>query len=194
MEKRAVLALALVVVMSLSIMVGCTNKDTDNKASSVPVLSAPKKAQSGQLTEVHEAVKEAYGDTYIPTMPIDEKMIKEIYGIDSAWIKEIIAEAPMISVHVDTFIGIEAEQGKAEDVENALKAYNKKQIEESHQYPMNMPRVKSASIKRVDDYVFFCILGDIEKITTPKTEEEQLQVAQEEVKKAEYAIDNVLKK
>ena len=52
----------------------------------------------------------------------------------------------MISVHVETFVGIKAKEGKAGDVAKELEAYRKKQIEEAVQYPMNMTKLEASQV------------------------------------------------
>lgn len=66
----------------------------------------------------------------------------------------------MISVHVETFVGIKAKEGKAGDVAKELEAYRKKQIEEAVQYPMNMTKLEASQVITHGDYVFFVMLGE----------------------------------
>lgn len=195
MKVKSMIAVALCATLAVTMLVGCKKKvegDADN-SSKAPSSSAPAKVATGKLKEAHEAVKKAYGDLYIPSMPFEDAQLKEIFGVDKADCTEVIAEGPMISVHVDTFIGVEAKEGKADTVEAALKAYQKKLIEDSMQYPMNMPKVKASQVLKIDDYVFFVLLGDTEKITAATDEAGQLKVAQDEVKIATDAIKSVIK-
>lgn len=121
--------------------------------------SGNKKAESGKLSAVHEAVKSAYGENYLPSMDLGEAYLKEVAGIEMADVKEFVAEGPMISAHIDMFIGIEAAEGRADAVEGKLKEYLDAQIENMMTYPMNVPKLRASQIVRVDDYVFYVCLG-----------------------------------
>lgn len=201
MKMKRIFAVLTVSVLALSMMTGCTNKNSGNGTSSNPSSnvssenpsSAAGTVESGKLNEAYEAVKAVYGEYYMPNVEVDETMLSETYGVSSDMVKEVIAETPMISVHVDTFIGIEAAEGKADDVEKALKAYRDKNDSDEGQYPMNRQKVKAATVYRVGDYVFFLMLsgeGDV----TEQSDEEQLKFYQDENQKAIDAIDSVLKK
>jgi hypothetical protein len=180
MKIKSIMTLALATILSLSVMVGCTKKGSENTTP------------SGQLPKVHEAVKKAFGETYIPAMPYEAAQLEEIFGVKKDLVKEFIAEGPKMSVHVDTFIGIEAQEGKADQVEAALKTYKQKLIDSSLQYPMNLPKIKESAVQRINNYVFFMILGEIPM--TAETEEAQLAAAKAETKKATDAVESILKK
>ena len=180
MKFKSIMTLALATILSLSVIVGCTKKGSENTTP------------SGQLPKVHEAVKKAFGETYIPSTPYDTAQLQEMFGIKKDLVKEVIAEGPMMSVQVDTFIGIETQEGKADQVETALNAYKQKLIDTSLQYPMNLPKIKASAVQRIDNYVFFMILGEIPM--NAETEEAQLAAAKAETKKATDAVESVLKK
>ena len=111
------------------------------------------------LGKVYTAVKEAYGEKYVPGMMFDEAMLEGTFGISKDQYDSYVAEGPMISVHVETFVGIKAKEGKAGDVAKELEAYRKKQIEEAVQYPMNMTKLEASQVITHGDYVFFVMLG-----------------------------------
>lgn len=196
MKKRTIFAVVLAASVTLSVMAGCTKKETSNNSSTPPQSSsAPAKVETGLLSKVHDAVKTEYGEDYIPSMAIEEEQLTQMYGIPKELYKEVIAEGPMMSTHIDVFVGFEAVDEKAAtEIETKLNAYKKSLVEDSMQYPMNIPKVNSAVVKKVDDYVFFLMLGNIDAITTPETEEEQLKAAEKEVKRAVDQVDSILKK
>ena len=96
---------------------------------------------------------------YIPSMPLENEMLTEIYGLDMEDIEKVIAEGPMISNHVDTFIAVQAKEGKGEDVETALNKYRDTLVTDTMQYPMNVAKINASRVYRDGDYVFFSILG-----------------------------------
>ena len=73
--------------------------------------------QEPELSDIVQAVKDAYGENYLPSMEITEDMMSDIYGVNMDNVDEFIAEAPAISAHVDTFIAVKAKEGKGEEVE-----------------------------------------------------------------------------
>lgn len=131
------------------------------------------------LSNIHEAVKDAYGEGYIPSMTFDETMMEEIFGVKKDLYEEYIAEGPMISAHVDTFAAVHAKEGKGADVEAALKAYRDKQVNDSLQYPMNIAKVQASQVIRHGDYVFFVMLGTLDAGSEDQDEETALKLAKE---------------
>lgn len=113
------------------------------------------------LEDLYTAVKETYGDKYIPSMPYDEQAMKELFGIPADLYDSYIAEGPMISVHVDNFVAIEAKEGKGEQIEKILDQYRETLLTESLQYPVNLPKIEASQVVRHGDYVFFVMLGEV---------------------------------
>ncbi len=176
---------AVMMVLSLmgAALVGC-KKENDNSAA---------KVEPGKLQEVYEAVKSAYGDAYIPSMPYDEMMLEDIFGIKRDMAKEVIAEGPMISAHVDTFVGLEAADGKAEEAKKALDAYRETLVNDTMQYPMNISKIQASQVYVVGDYVFFIMLGQIpDEMLEQGDESEMLKASQEQNQIAIDAINRVL--
>ena len=151
------------------------------------------KVESGKLGDVHTAVKTALGDAYIAVMPYDMMFLTEVVGLTEADIKEFVAEGPMMSAHVDTFIGIEAVEGKGEAVEEALKAYVEVLKSDAFMYPMNVAKVETAKVVRVDDYVFYICLGGYHE-NVEATEEECKAFYTQQNELVEKAIHDTLGK
>lgn len=182
MKKLISIICALTLVMA--VFSGCGNKN-DGKKEEIP---------SGKLKETHEAVKKAYGEAYYPNLTLNAEEIDQKFDIEKELYKEAIAEVPKISVNVDTFVGIEAAEGKAEEVEKELKDYREDLIENSRQYPMNKPKVDASEVYRKGNYVFFLMLGEIPmEIMDGEDEEAKVKAAKEQNKIAIEAIEKVLK-
>lgn len=145
------------------------------------------------LNKAHEAVKAVYGDNYIPSMPYDEVAMEELFGVKKDWYDAVIAEGPMISVHVETFIGVKAKPDKVKDVTSALEAYRKSQIESSMQYPMNMVKVEASQVVVHGDYVFFVMLGSTEEGAEAEDEKAALESAKKNNQLGIDAIEKVFK-
>lgn len=116
----------------------------------------------GSLVKIRDAVAGAYGENYIPSMPFEETTIKELYGVDKTWYDAIVAEGPLMSTHVDTFMAIHPTEGNLENVKTALNNYKEYLVNDSLQYPMNMDKVKAAMVTVVGDNVYFIMLGMID--------------------------------
>lgn len=198
MKLKSILALGLVGILSLTLLAGCTKKDSDNSSStppsSEPQSSAPQKEESGQLTAVHEAIKTAYGEDYIGgTFPVDETMLEEMYGIKKDLVKEYVVDAAAINTQVDTFIGAEAAEGKADELEAAMKAYRDKFIADKEAFPYladHLPKAKAAQVVRVDDYVFYVMVAS----TFDSTEETMDKDVKDGIQKGVDTINDFFKK
>lgn len=148
--------------------------------------------QEETLEKVHDAVKKAYGDNYIPNMPYDTTALTEVFGLDPELYDAVIAEGPMISVNVETFIGVKAKEGKSKEVAEALEEYRRKQLEEAVQYPMNMVKLEAASVVTNGDYVFFVMLGSADEAEEVKGEKEALESAKKNNQIAIDVIDEII--
>lgn len=147
------------------------------------------KEQSVDLEKLHQAVKDAYGASYIPSFEYDAQSLKDVFGLEEDLYDEFIAEGPMISVHVDTFLAIKAREGKGAQVEEILSAYRKNLVENSMQYPMNLSKVEASQVIRYGDYVFFVMLGTASMEAEEQGEEAALESARTENQKAVKVID-----
>lgn len=167
----------LLVVVSLTGLTGCQANPGAATGSETTVAETVVKIN---LADIHTAVKTAYGESYIPNMEYDEQTLLDIYGIGKDLYDSYIAEGPMISVHVDNFVAIEAKKGKGEEVEKLLAAYRDNLIKDSMQYPMNIAKVQASEVVRHGDYVFFIMLGAISDEAETMDEEAALTFAKEE--------------
>ena len=146
-----------------------------------------------KLTQIHDAVKEVYGDAYIPSMPYDAAALEEVFGVKPDLCDAFIAEGPMISVHVETFIGIKAKEGKAAEIAKALTGYRDSQIQSAVQYPMNMVKLEASQVIEKGDYVFFVMLGSADESAEEVSEEAALESAKADNQKAVDVIDGFFK-
>lgn len=148
-------------------------------------------ASDQTLVEIHEAVMKAYGERYIPSMPYYDTDMEEMFGVKKDWYDEFIAEGPMISVHVETFIAVKAKPGKASEVKKALETFRTNQIETSMQYPMNMPKLEASQVLEHGDYVFFVMLGSASQ--DAESEDAALESAKQDNQIAVDVIENYFK-
>ncbi|MBS5467422.1 MAG: DUF4358 domain-containing protein [Clostridium sp.] len=151
-----------------------TEEDTQD---SEEAGSSQAEASDEKLNEIYAAVKEAYGERYIPSMELDSEMLENIYGISRDWYEACIAEGPMISAHVETFMGFKAVSGQEEDIAAALYDYRDQQLTDGMQYPMNLPKLEASQVLEEDGYVFFVMLGSADTEAEEQGEEAALESA-----------------
>lgn len=171
----------LAAIMIMIFIGGCTAKIEDNNEGKVV-----------DINEIHKKIKDEFGDNYIPNMNLNESELENMIGVKKEDIDEYIAEVPMMSVNVDTFIAIKAKEGKADNIEESLNNYRKSLVENSMQYPMNQAKVNGSKVVKQGDYIFFIMIGKYDD-RDDITEEEALDFAKEEVSKVEDIINNFFK-
>lgn len=114
---------------------------------------------SEEMSALREAVVAELGDEYWPETAMPADYIETYYGLSSDMYEDYMGEMPLMSTKVDTLLIVKAREGQAEAVEEALKAYQKDQAENSLQYPMNMAKVQAAKVERIGNYVCYALLG-----------------------------------
>lgn len=186
MRKMMLTAVAAMTVFTM--MTGCQAKPAGDQTTQAVTESTTEEttteapttaAKEISLDEIHAAVKEAYGENYIPSAPFDEQGMKELFGVNSDLYDSFIAEGPMISVHVETFVAVKAKEGKGEDVAKHLNDYRESQLNDALQYPMNLPKLEASQVVRHGDYVFFVMLGSPSMEAEEKGEDAALESAKE---------------
>ncbi len=177
MKKLTAAALGL--TLAVGFLTACTK---------APAETPDVPAQLPELTEVYDAVKEAYGEDYLPSMEVDEDTLCDMLGLEKESISAFFGEMPMMSTHVDTFIGIRAAEGKGDEVEKAVNDYRETQVSNTLQYPMNLAKVQASKVVRHGDDVYFVMLGKIND-NMDVSEEEGAKFAEEQVKIGTDAID-----
>ena len=106
-----------------------------------------------------EAVASELAEDYWPDTTLAPEYLEELYGVSSELYEEYYGQTPMISANVDSLIIVKSEEGHLKDVENAFDTYREAMIQDSLQYPMNIPKIQSSIIRTYGDYVCFVQLG-----------------------------------
>uniref|UniRef100_UPI00405748D5 DUF4358 domain-containing protein n=1 Tax=Agathobacter sp. TaxID=2021311 RepID=UPI00405748D5 len=171
------LVLGLVMGMMLTgILAGCGNGGSS--AKDIPV------------EDILQAVKDAYGESYLPNAEMDAATLDEMYDIDMELMESYVAEMPMIGFHPDRVIIAKAVGGKGAELEEEFLDLKEYLIEDSFMYPANMAKTQAAQVVRNGDYVAFLLVGAANE-NMEASEEEQLKFAQEETQKAVDAFNSV---
>lgn len=148
--------------------------------------------EAGQLalSDIRDAVAEAYGENYLPSERLDAEMLAAMYGVTEDMYEEMLAEVPMISAQVDTLIIVKAKSDRVEDVKTTLEGYRTYQLEEGLNYPMNVPKIEAAEVLVYGDYVFYLSLGTIDD--SIEDEAEMLTAFQEQNEIGKNVIEGIL--
>ncbi len=160
---------------------------------SVTVEAAKKKQPS--VKKIRKAIADKYGESYVPDVSLTDSEITQRYGIKSSWYSDISAEVPMISNNVDTLVIVKAKnKNTRKKIKKQLVSYRQKQIDETMQYPMNIPKVQASKVYVKDNYVFFIMLGFIDSsLEETGTDEQLIEAYKAENKKAVDAINALFK-
>ena len=93
-------------------------------------------------------------DTELPPEFLDDW-----YGISDDMYEEYYGQTPMISANVDALVVVKAAEGKLTDVEDALDTYRESMVQDTFQYPINIPKIQASRIESFGNYVCFVQLG-----------------------------------
>ncbi len=180
---KKVISLLCAGVLALGVFTGCNSSKNNNESY-----------ESGKLSEILTTVKETMGEMYYPNVSQESQEIESLYGIKADSYEEAFAEVPMINVNIDTFIGVEAKEGKVEEIEAALNAYRDKAINVDLQYPMNLLKLKGSKVYTRGNYVFFICLAQLPNELMESTDEEaQIKAIEEGNDEVIEVINSILK-
>ncbi len=209
--------LTMAVLAAAVMLAACGKKENEGEATPTPSPSPiedmtptpqpEQNADAGQIVQnIYQAVQEAYGTAYGPDMQVqgESYYMQDTLKLDTTWYDHAVVEVPMMTMNVDTFAIIHATEGNVDKVAAAMKAYQDYLINDSFQYPMNMPKVQASLTGAVGDYVYFVVLsgladvqddmeGDGDMAQLPEGEDEEQLAKQIEAYKAsnQVAVDTI---
>lgn len=178
-------------------------EEESSETSAAPDSSAPSESQGASsngssasadvsLNTILDAVKNAYGESYLPSMDLTAEDLDARYGLKADDYDEALGQVAMISTQVDTFVAVKAKEGKADTVVSALNAYRDDLVNNSMQYPMNVPKVNASQVYQKGNYVFFIMLGDFAPEDMLAEDPETVTFYEEQNQIAVKAIDEAL--
>lgn len=199
--KNRILACMLSIIMIFTMACG---KD-DNTGESTPGTGDQNTADGADepgtsiddtvtIDAIYQAVKEAYGEEYMPDMQLAEEDLQVLYGIEPDWCEEFMVEIPMMSAHVDTFLAIKAKPEHLSEVSDAVNAYVQNLKEDTMQYPGNLNKIAASSVVTMGNYVFYIMLGMLTFEQEELDEAEQVQLYEERNQVAIDVIEEMLLK
>ena len=187
MMKKQLTAFFMAAALSAASLTGCSGSTASNNPAGQET-TAPETVKEVSLEDVLSDIKNAYGENYIPNTEMDEQMLKDVIGLSPELCESYVAEAPMISTFVETFIGVQAKDGKGDDVEAALNAYRDRLVGDTMQYPMNIAKIQASQVVRHGDYIFFVMLSFMDETDTSNEVPSEVDIAaaeEEALKKAQ---------
>lgn len=140
-----------------------------------------------------EAAAEELGEDYWADMELAPEYLDDWYGISDDMYEEYYGQTPMISANVDSLIVVKAKDDRIVDVENAFNTYHEAMVQDTLQYPSNLPKLQASEIRTFGNYVCFVQLG-ADAPDKEGNEEEAVKVCQEMNERALAAIEKELKK
>lgn len=114
--------------------------------------------ETNTVDSYKNAVKDVYGDDYIPDKEMDEDEIEEKLGLSKDLYDEIWVEGSSLEENPDIFVVVKAKDGKTEEIEQILQQY-KMALSEDTMYEANLDKINAGEVYTNGDYVFFMILG-----------------------------------
>ena len=190
-------SLASLILACGLIATGCggdDNKETTNDTTGNNVeQSQTENAENYDIsvTAILDKVKAAFGEDYLPNMPIEEEMVKEIFKLDLGLVEEYVAEMPMIGFHPDKVLIVKAKEGKIDEVVAQLEAAKTEMVENGINYPANLEKVQSTKVVSKGNYAAFFMVGSSNNMS--EDPEERLKFAEDEVQKAVTAFNSMFK-
>ena len=157
--KKRILALLLAAMMCVSAFAGCSNTKAPAAEDNTPAVEESAPAKDVAIDEIVAAVKEAYGEKYLPGMELPAEYLTDVMGITMDDVDASFAEGPMMSAHIDTFVVLKAKEGKAESLEAQLNAYLDQQQNDAMCYPNNLIRIQYGQVMNIGGYVIYMVLG-----------------------------------
>ncbi len=136
-----------------------TPNPTQGAVQTPAPTDVPEVNHEQMMNNIHQAVQEAYGPLYSPSMQMqqDEFYMGDTLKLDASWYDRAIVEVMGMAVIPDTFILIHPTEGNLENVKNAMEAY-KTTLTENSWYPTTVDRAKGAITGVAGDYVYFVVL------------------------------------
>ncbi len=211
--KKKYLATTVAMLAAVSMLAACGNKDNTDVNSSPSVTVAPTDAPEvtgapeetpapteeqeetvdyeQMVQNIYQAVVENYGSAYLPELQVQGEsfFMEDTLKLDASWYDVAIVEVPMMTNNADMFAIVHATEGNLENVKKAFDDYKDYLVNESFQYPSNMPKVQSAVVEVLDDeYVVFSILSGLAYVDMEETDETVLLTAYEESSRVAVGI------
>ncbi|MBE6031954.1 MAG: DUF4358 domain-containing protein [Clostridiales bacterium] len=186
--KKFTIFLLIVMLVGAFAITGCGNDaPADDNAGDAAVTVEP-----GLVDAAFEAANNAVFPNGGPLGTIeDDAIAQDMFGLNMEWVKDYVIAMPMMNVHADTFIGVEAQEANVADVEAALNAYRDQIIADREAFPYlpdHLPKAQESQVVTIGNYVFFVSMAD----TSEAGEDGLNDLVKADTEKAVAAINEAL--
>ena len=193
--KKKYLVTTVAMLAAVSMLAACGSKNNNENTETNPTVTvAPTEAPSSEergdgpsveapeaavdhaqmVQNIYQAVVENYGSAYLPEMQVQSEayFMQDTLKLDASWYDAAIVEVPMMTNNADMFAILHVTEGNLENVQKAFEDYKYYLVNESFQYPMNMPKVQAAVVQTLnDEYVIFSVLSGLAYVDMEETDE-----------------------
>lgn len=198
--KKVVNPVSMLVLVSVMLvgLVGCGQKEVvETPPVEAPVVEAPVDVVEVEVSmeEVVNTIKYALGEQYLPSMQLDQETFNQLTGLTPDMYEEFYAEVPMMSAHVDKLFIVKTSDESAARVAAAkFEEYQAIQLEDAHQYPMNLAKVENAKVSVYDEYAFYYILGGypVEEVVEEVLDTEATEVVVEDAVVEDAVVEDTV--
>lgn len=197
MKKKFLAVVATVVMTAMLAACGTTGNGettptpTPTTAPEADTPDVPEIAPKDMISNIHQAIQEAYGEGYMPSVELDEYFMTETLKLDSSWYDAAFAEGMMMAVIPDTLVLVHPTEGNLENVQKALEAY-KETLASNAWYPTTVIRAQGAVTGTVGEYVYFVVLtGSVDDMMYEE-EADMIAACIENTKLAVETIEGVI--
>ena len=198
--KKVVNPVSMLVLVSVMLvgLVGCGQKEVvETPPVEAPVVEAPVDVVEVEVSmeEVVNTIKYALGEQYLPSMQLDQETFNQLTGLTPDMYEEFYAEVPMMSAHVDKLFIVKTSDESAARVAAAkFEEYHAIQLEDAHQYPMNLAKVENAKVSVYDEYAFYYILGGypVEEVVEEVLDTEATEVVVEDAVVEDAVVEDTV--
>lgn len=166
-----------------------TKEDVSNETHSIIMEDYSK--EKATLINIHNKLVGVYSSeewVYMPEGIGDDTLGFEM-GIKRDMYKTFFCKKSLDDFTSDIFLGVCAQDGKAEEVKKQLYKYKDKLTIEFESVPAEIERIQSADIIQHGNYVYFILLGKIDKTASAEQVREQQKLNN---KKAVEVVSNDL--
>ena len=184
--KKRILALLMAAMMCAGALTACSDRQNDTTTENNNTQTEAPAKKDVALDEIVTAVKEAYGEKYLPSMELPAEYLSDVMGINMDDVEASFAEGPMMSAHIDTFVVLKAKEGKADALAAQLSAYLEQQQNDAMCYPNNLIRIQYGQVMNIGGYAIYMVLGAYDDNATD--EAAQAKYAEEQSKVGADAV------
>ena len=187
--KKFTIFLLIVMLVGAFAITGCGGNDAP---AETPEEDAVVTVEPGLVNAAFEAADKAVFPNGGPLGAMkDDAIAQDLFGLNTEWMKDYVIAMPMMNVHVDTFIGVEAQEANVADVEAAMNAYRDQIIADREAFPYlpdHLPKAQDSQVITVGNYVFFISMAD----TSEAPEDGLTDKIKEDMEKAIAAVNEAL--